>query len=97
MKTITAFVQLSLVAIAASVAAREWAPGQQVKTSSGTVKGRPATRSGFSQVSEYIGIPYAEAPQGALRWLAPKPYRSNDNINATIWVYWSLLLFRYQS
>ena len=63
-----------------------WTPGQEVKTTSGTVKGRPAVRPGFSAVSEYVGIPYAQAPLGGLRWAPPKAFKSDALIDATKWV-----------
>jgi hypothetical protein len=74
------------IGIASLVTAIDWTPGQEVKTSSGTVKGRAATRPGFQQVSEYVGIPYAAAPVGDLRWLAPEPYKSNGTVHGTVWV-----------
>jgi hypothetical protein len=63
-----------------------WTVGQEVKTTSGVVKGRFATRPGFSDVSEYVGVPYAYPPQGELRWMPPKPFESNGTIDATKWV-----------
>lgn len=68
-----------------AVVARDWTPGQIVKTTSGAVKGQAATRPGFNQVSEYVGIPFAEPPVGSLRWLKAKAFKSNGSINATVW------------
>ncbi|KAK1982330.1 carboxylesterase [Colletotrichum cereale] len=79
-------VQISLptilrVAITASrlVAARSsssgWTVGQTITTSSGPVNGHAA--SGADQVSEYLGIPYAQPPVGALRFQPPVTYDSS--------------------
>lgn len=43
--------------------------GQTVQTSSGPVRGHAA--SSFANVSEYLGIPYAQPPLGALRFAPP--------------------------
>jgi hypothetical protein len=59
---------LAVLAVAISaVPSKQWAVGQEVPTTSGKVKGRPATRPGFEEVSEYVGIPYAHPPQDALK------------------------------
>jgi para-nitrobenzyl esterase len=42
--------------------------GDVVKTTDGLVRGTSAT--GYN---EYVGIPYAASPTGALRWAAPQP------------------------
>jgi hypothetical protein len=62
-----------------------WIVGQEVLTTSGKVKGSPATRKGYQQVSQYVGIPFAEAPVGPLRWAAPKPFRGTGTIDGTKW------------
>jgi para-nitrobenzyl esterase len=46
----------------------ECAAGTNVQTSSGPVCGTVA-----NGVGEWLGIPYAQAPVGALRWAPPKP------------------------
>ncbi|KAF2230290.1 alpha/beta-hydrolase [Viridothelium virens] len=56
-------------------------PGQPVKTTSGTVIGKVATYR--DQVSEYLGIPFAQPPVGALRFAAPRPFLGSGFINAT--------------
>jgi cholinesterase len=43
-------------------------------------------RVGYEQVSEYVGIPFAHPPQGALRWMPPKAFKSDGVIDATKWV-----------
>lgn len=47
-----------------------WNVGQPVDTDSGWVIGHPAAID--PTVSEYLGIPYAKAPVGPLRWQAPQ-------------------------
>ncbi|RAL67691.1 hypothetical protein DID88_008432 [Monilinia fructigena] len=80
---------LLISAVAASVKAsallqnREsnWAVGQTVQTTSGPVNGHAALNE--SQVSEYLGIPFAKPPIGDLRFAAPVAYRSNATLNGT--------------
>jgi len=50
--------------------------GQPVGTSSGLVTGHPAPNA--SQVSEYLGIPYAQPPVGELRFASPIAYVNRD-------------------
>lgn len=83
--------QLLFSAAALSLRAAEaaqdiWQVGQAVRTTSGEVTGRPASYAGSELVSEYLGIPYAAAPVGALRWLAPRPFRANGSITANKFV-----------
>jgi hypothetical protein len=63
-----------------------WVIGQDVVTTSGRIKGSAASRVGYSEVSQYVGIPFAEPPLGALRWMPAKKYLSNATIDATKWV-----------
>lgn len=72
--------QLLLVAVcsAVPVVEAEWTIGQQVKTSSGLVMGHAS--SWKSEVSEYLGIPYANAPVGQLRFAAPQAYNGTGTI-----------------
>ncbi|KAB8300033.1 hypothetical protein EYC80_000272 [Monilinia laxa] len=80
---------LFISAVAASVKAsallqnREsnWTVGQTVQTTSGPVNGHAALNE--SQVSEYLGIPFAKPPVGDLRFAAPVAYRSNATLNGT--------------
>jgi hypothetical protein len=53
----------------------QWHVGQAVRTTSGTIIGHAA--KGAPQVSEYLGIPFARAPVGNLRWAAPQQYRND--------------------
>jgi cholinesterase len=64
----------------ASLAA-SWSIGQEVKTTSGLITGRAS--DWVPEVSEYLGIPFAEPPVGNLRFAAPKPFKSNKTITAT--------------
>lgn len=60
----------SLAAAAASVAAQaNWTIGQTVQTSSGSVQGHASSQS--PNVSEYLGIPFAQPPVGNLRFAPP--------------------------
>src|ERR1700760_1193842 len=63
---------------------RRWSVGQPVKTTSGTIVGHPA--SGSPEVSEYLGIRFAEAAVGQLRFAAPKPFFSNGTFVASTYV-----------
>jgi len=58
-----------------------WTVGQVVQTSSGPVHGHAATND--SQVSEYLGIPYAQAPIGDLRFAAPVKFTGNSSLNGS--------------
>lgn len=58
-----------------------WNVGQSVRTTSGLVVGHSAANA--SEVSEYVGIPYAAPPLGRLRFQPPVHYTGNDTINAT--------------
>ncbi|OQD64579.1 hypothetical protein PENPOL_c007G10210 [Penicillium polonicum] len=58
-----------------------WNVGQSVRTTSGLVVGHSATNA--SEVSEYVGIPYAAPPLGRLRFQPPVRYTGNDTISAT--------------
>lgn len=63
---------------------RSWTVGQNVSTSSGTIIGHAATNT--TQVSEYLGIRYAQPPVGSLRFAAPQPYTSNETFTASSFV-----------
>jgi carboxylesterase type B len=55
--------------------------GKPVKTSSGTVVGHAAELR--TQVSEYLGIPFAKPPIGDLRFAAPQKFKGNGTITAS--------------
>ncbi|KAI9043066.1 carboxylesterase [Aspergillus affinis] len=54
--------------------------GARVSTSSGLIEGHAAP--GESSVSEYLGIPYAQAPTNDLRFASPVAYESNATVQA---------------
>lgn len=58
--------------------------GQAVKTTSGLVIGHPARNR--TQVSEYLGIPYAQAPVANLRFEPPLAYSSTTLFNTSGYV-----------
>jgi hypothetical protein len=59
--------------------------GGPVNTTSGTVRGKASSLR--PDVSEYLGIPYAKAPKGDLRFAAPVPAdKSPTVLNATSYV-----------
>jgi hypothetical protein len=57
---------LAAVLIGSAIAA------PNVETSSGTLIGHPSSNK--TRVTEFLGIRYAEAPVGELRFAAPKKY-----------------------
>jgi cholinesterase len=61
-----------------------WTVGQTVKTSSGPVSGHAATND--SQVSEYLGIPFGQAPIGDLRFAAPVAFNGTAALNGSTFV-----------
>ena len=63
---------------------RHFTVGQGVQTSSGLVLGQPA--SSRIQVSQYLGIPFAQPPLGKLRFAAPQAFSGTGTINATAYV-----------
>jgi cholinesterase len=61
-----------------------FAIGQTTKTTSGVVTGHAAKNR--TEVSEYLGIPFAKPPVGDLRWKAPVKYVGDAPINASSYV-----------
>ena len=89
-----AFCAASLVdAIQVQERQANWTVGQVVQTSSGPVTGHPASNS--TDVSEYLGIPFAVPPVGDLRWTAPQRFNGTDPINGTSFVSYSLFQLLY--
>jgi cholinesterase len=84
------FALFSLVAASYALAvtveerAANWTVGQTVKTSSGPVDGHPATND--SNVSEYLGIPFGQAPIGDLRFAAPIAFNGTAPLNGSSFV-----------
>ncbi|KAK9779700.1 putative Carboxylesterase [Seiridium cardinale] len=58
-----------------------WTVGQTVTTSSGPVEGHVADNS--TNVSEYLGIPFAQPPVGELRFQPPVAFHGSETINGT--------------
>lgn len=84
------FVILALAAASCVVAtdleqrAANWTVGQTVQTSSGPVSGHPAKND--SDVSEYLGIPFGQAPVGDLRFAAPVAFNGTAPLNGSVFV-----------
>lgn len=55
--------------------------GQTIQTSSGPVNGHAATVN--TNVSAYLGIPYADPPVGNLRFMPPVRYKGNASISGS--------------
>ena len=73
------------------IGARGWTVGQTVSTTSGPVTGHAAANQG--QVSEYLGIPFAQAPIGDLRWEAPVVFNGTTEISGASFVGFCCLFF----
>lgn len=71
---------ITSIAIRTSAAAADWNVGQIVQTSSGPVKGHAANDA--DEVSEYLGIPYAQPPTDDLRFQTPIRYNGTKIIAA---------------
>lgn len=56
----------------------KWPVGKSVKTTSGLVHGHAAALA--SDVSEYLGIPFAQSTAGELRWAPPKRYEGTGDL-----------------
>lgn len=74
-------VALAAIPFAAASSCRppSWRVGQTVQTTSGPVDGHAASVA--SQVSEYLGIPYAQAPVGTLRFQPPVRYNGTKKLD----------------
>ena len=79
------YILASLFSIAFAVDQASWDIGEKIKTTSGNVVGQAS--SWKAQVSEYLGVPFAQPPTGDLRWAAPQAIKnSTKTINATKYV-----------
>lgn len=58
--------------------------GATIDTSSGAVTGHAARNR--TQVSEYLGIPYAQPPLGSLRFAEPQTFSSPSPLDASSYV-----------
>jgi cholinesterase len=80
------FLAVPACILAATLERRQsnWTVGQIVQTDSGLVSGHAALNA--SQVSEYLGIPYAVPPIGDLRFAPPQKYSGNLTVDGTFFV-----------
>ncbi|KAM0806934.1 putative Carboxylesterase [Seiridium cardinale] len=74
------YVHVAFFTAQAYAAITDWKVGQIVQTTSGPVKGHAAGDA--DQVSEYLGIPYAQAPIDDQRWQPPASYNGTNIIAA---------------
>jgi len=56
-----------------------WSTGQTVKTTSGPVNGHAAFKA--TELSTYLGIPFAQPPIGDLRFAPPQKYKGTTLIS----------------
>lgn len=61
-----------------------WTVGQTVNTTSGPIQGHAASEA--LEVSEYLGIPFAQPPTGSLRFQPPVAFNGSSIINGTDFV-----------
>ena len=65
----------SLLIIGLFIGCSSSSPSKVIETSKGKLQGYEE-----NQVNFFLGIPYAEAPLGDLRWEPPKPIKSWEGI-----------------
>jgi hypothetical protein len=65
----------------------QYTVGQEVKTSSGLVRGHAS--KAYPEVSEYLGIRFGISTAGENRFMPPKPYISTDKVDASDYVSYS--------
>lgn len=79
--TFLAFALLISSLLSVTAAQQAWTPGQRVKTTSGQVVGMSSPK--VPGVSQYLGIPFAQPPVGANRWVKPLNFSTTTEIKAT--------------
>ena len=81
---------LLVIGVASLGQSQTWQIGQSVQTHTGKVIGKAS--SWKSQVSEYLGVPFAKPPVGDLRWAAPQALAKDSSkiIQATKYVNYGL-------
>jgi cholinesterase len=82
MLSFNAFLVLSLN-LAFSVKA-QWDVGQEVKTTSGLIKGHASKT--YPEVSEYLGVRFGQTTGGENRFMPPKRYDGTGKIDASSFV-----------
>lgn len=75
---------LVIVIITVHAFARGFSCSHPIRTSNGPVVGHSALYNPY--VCEYLGIPYALAPLGRLRFAPPQRFYANKTYNATRFV-----------
>jgi hypothetical protein len=63
-----------------------WSIGKIVSTTSGRIKGHPATLPGTQEVSEYLGVRFGQDTGGENRFMKPEPYSGESLIEASNFV-----------
>jgi cholinesterase len=86
---------LSVEAQPSRIEKQDWLIGQEVKTRSGIVKGHASQFR--KEVSEYVGIPYAKPPVGALRFAPPVKYAGTGSFNASSYVGCTFVTIMYMN
>ena len=71
---------LIITQVQSSPTQNSFTAGQKVDTTSGIIQGHAAPNR--TEVSEYLGIPFAQPPLNELRFAAPQPYLSTASFNA---------------
>jgi hypothetical protein len=62
----------------------QWNVGQEVKTTSGSIKGHASKT--YPEVSEYLGVRFGQTTGGENRFMPPKRYEGTGKIDASSFV-----------